>query len=926
MLTFPKATVLLLTVLFASECLSALQKTKPLGPHSFLDRDLLFFDINDYVDLSKAVYPLEVGSAGGHAVSRDKPYFKKLFYREDYETLNLVKHITEDLTLVVVENSKVILLEMAGMGKSIHDTHLVNLHMLGGIVCEDAVLNELRNFIYVGCYTKSSAKGNGAVFVHTIDASSYQLLNTTTISQDDGFKITNKLEMFIANIPQEANAEESHYLAVYDQRPSHAEQSRGNGFIRFFRNVEDGVLKFFRLMEIPDQEEYTAIYNYFPYGEQVIISGRINQAAGVISLRGCRVDLFREQMLCGETVKPTTVSSGFVDISPNGKFYHEVDAKAKTIRVAKLRGLFTDATWNTDTVRSMKNVDLFEDDHIWINGISGNGYVAAVNYGQNTKTDAGLVFVSYETNESWKTADISGATAGKTIVWVGQEEANGKMVLSVNLARAIDAGLVIDSDYYSTFGHHVSSFSVRDSDKDNDVRYSSSSNFYFMDSIFDEIFVHEDFLPENLTINSTSVLEFNLPFTSVKDGNALTLKVSSPSGKVTGDLYTSEDVLVTFKPDHAHDDIVTVAFTHDKALIERVDGYVFFYNCKQPSWDNLACEIFTSYPMPRPNARHFKQFKHWGTTSAVWICDTVECYILLVEDDGEIYKKDLPADATDVLIMPEDDEVRVIYVSQASQNVTFLRATKATDPDSWFVDTVLTNENSGFEGNFCPSQVRTHASDSDSVYILNDCDGLFQAVLTYDVTNPAEVVFQSYATAPVKLVQPFMCPTTTGFWIGSENLISKGTLVHVRATDDINALYVPGEVLGDSEKRDNFFHSCMSNNYIVVNDISVDGMIMTTVINGELGQSTRYVSRFLEEATHTYAYNTNFGIVHWFRGATESVYKMTLFTPRVVLAAAEVEQEINEELTFVFRNGEQLDKTHTFVVRANINIQPQKKD
>lgn len=163
-----------------------------------------------------------------------------------------------------------------------------------------------------------------------------------------------------------------------------------------------------------------------------------------------------------------------------------------------------------------------------------------------------------------------------------------------------------------------------------------------MGDVYDEIRVHDTFVPKELEFNGGETITLKMDYKMVERGNFLKAEIKSENDLVSGSLKTTEEVNVSFSPDHAHGDVHHIAFTSELALIEKSDGNVHFYKCSHAKRDDIKCVAFANFPLPNEGAHRFNQFRTFDGISTVWTCDPKECYILFVEHDGEIYKKDLP--------------------------------------------------------------------------------------------------------------------------------------------------------------------------------------------------------------------------------------------------------------------------------------------
>ena len=55
------------------------------------------------------------------------------------------------------------------------------------------------------------------MYIFTYDIHSRQVVNEVSVTQDDGFRIVNRLELILESFPQEGRDDDQVYLLAYDQ-------------------------------------------------------------------------------------------------------------------------------------------------------------------------------------------------------------------------------------------------------------------------------------------------------------------------------------------------------------------------------------------------------------------------------------------------------------------------------------------------------------------------------------------------------------------------------------------------------------------------------------------------------------------------------------------------------------------------------------
>jgi len=316
------------------------------------------------------------------------------------------------------------------------------------------------------------------MFIFTFDVESMQIVNEVSVKQDDGFRILNRLVLVMDSFPQQGSNDDELYLVAYDQGHTVQKETRMSNHARVFFNVGSGKLEFDTIVKVSmTGEEYDIIYDMYPFNETLILSGRIKGVSSIVTLAQCQLDLTKKLIACNPKYKPTAIVSGTVQINRHQMTYNTLDIETKEIKYYQLVGKFSEKTWNTKLMGSMK-VDMpdIEENHYWIRGIHGSQWGGVIYYGSVTHIDPGVTFIDWSQKASFydkgKVASIYDRD------WIILGEYQGSQAMTLVRDETI---FLIEAGFYE--GHNEIYLTAKDSDGS----VSTTARLTVLDSLFENI-------------------------------------------------------------------------------------------------------------------------------------------------------------------------------------------------------------------------------------------------------------------------------------------------------------------------------------------------------------------------------------------------------------------------------------------------------
>jgi len=121
-----------------------------------------------------------------------------------------------------------------------------------------------------------------------------------------------------------------------------------------------------------------------------------------------------DQKLTCSKWKPTAIEFGKVQIE--GNKYYEVDINRKTALYSGLNGKFESNDWNNHVRRTIRRVEIHDEEDAWIRRVSGNDFGLSINWGTRLLTDHGSTAVSWNLDTSYLDTDVTTVIYDKT--WI----------------------------------------------------------------------------------------------------------------------------------------------------------------------------------------------------------------------------------------------------------------------------------------------------------------------------------------------------------------------------------------------------------------------------------------------------------------------------------------------------------------------------
>lgn len=193
-----KITQILLVALLLAGAMTKITPKAAMKKHSLLKGDFFYQDLNEYFNLDDVSYPLKVSGNNAIANNQTEAYRYKHFQAFEFEHLDWVQQVNQDTLVFCYDRKNIVVQVMAGEGKDFGYYQKFTLASTD-VICHDVAHYEHRAFLYVGCVSaKSTSTNPGAVFIATWDYEQAKVTHLEITNQDDGFRILNRLGMFVA--------------------------------------------------------------------------------------------------------------------------------------------------------------------------------------------------------------------------------------------------------------------------------------------------------------------------------------------------------------------------------------------------------------------------------------------------------------------------------------------------------------------------------------------------------------------------------------------------------------------------------------------------------------------------------------------------------------------------------------------------------
>lgn len=876
-------TSFILLTLSPKEALTTVTPLNPLPSPQLLPKDIWSKTLqNDIFDTSKAAPPLEFSSTIGKTFNSSEFFFQKHYEILKLKNLNFIKKLeNSNLVAGVFDKVKILVQEINNNGQKFENYVFADLTNFGdNKICSDFLYNLKRNFLYIGCFDQNTSELNpGSLAIHTLDLNTKNITSSAVVKQDDGFRILNRLSMFIGEFPQGASNDDPTHLIVYDQGHTSQNFTKEAKMARNFFNVNSGDLTFSELLNFDiGAKNLEIIYDIYPYFGQIVLTCRIKEIGDIVTLSLCKLDLQEAKIFCNEKVKASNVKHGKVSLDSKG-FYTEVDILMKELRFYRLRVDSTTLNWNFDLIKKMENLVLKEkEDLIWIREVATNEWSSVIQYGQKNNADPGVGLLDWASKKNNFYYNHSADLFDRN--WVIGDTNNPIFSLLRN-----DAFFLIDT-HYLKFGDNEVSITAKDSQNSAKV----STRFTLLNSIFEKIYLKNKI--GQIEMNSHQTLDIEIKEEEIIAGNGINVKIESENEEVV------KGVGITHLPVRIILNNTEISsgdfyFTGNRVLVKSNIGRVIWARCSQIATIPLTynCSEDGSYPFDVKNEKLLDKIKGKGNTLVAISNSDTGAAVYLMNDQGEYKRfkfnnevvKDFTLIRTSTFLYPIvvfKRQVIVYYIDNLSQLKIY----------------EIFDENSVNFGSFCPVGAEVSKDSQDEFDILSNCGRGDSAVYRWGLTynTPHIRIPIDSNTYPSKF-----CSFKSEFMIRGN-----GNLYTISNLDDFSRFNVPLEslnlnsfeiyCLGDIEKL-----------VIIGNNGNNDKNHSITVILGNEGENQlrRYrsvITGIIAEDIKSFDFMGR--AIHVIENGDKREMIVTLDTPILRFSSGEVKEETDVAVKISFFN------------------------
>jgi hypothetical protein len=525
---------------------------------TLLRDDVADYDLSKIFDLSLTKGMAKFHSNVGRAFNDGEAFAYKNYDVLGVTTPNWIK-AHHNWVVAVYDNTRVVLQGVDTTGKKFLHYQSFDLKKFGSsLTCSSSTYNRHRGYIYIGCFDRNSTEMKpSSMFIFTWDLQQEKIVNEVSVAQTDGFRIVNRLEIFIESFPQEGSNDDQLYLLAYDQGHTLQKQTRLSNQARIFFNVEAGKLEFDTLVKVQMKgEEYDIIYDMFPYQNTLILSGRVKSAASILTLAQCKLDLSENEIVCNPKYKGTPIVSGAVHVDNSNMTYNEIDIEEKTIKYYQLEGDFTSANWNKKLLGHIDDLSMpkLDEEHLWIRGFHASQWGGVIYYGSTTHVDPGVTFLDWTTDNTYYDSKQVATVYDRDYIVLGEHQGSKTMMLVRD-----EPLFLIEGGYYSGYNR------INLSAEDEDGKVTVEATLNVLDTVFDVINIRNNIGTIELGSHGTHL--FNFREEDIISGNGLNVEIKSENPEILSAVgYTQAPVRVIWS-DKLPPPAGAYMFSHDKILI-----------------------------------------------------------------------------------------------------------------------------------------------------------------------------------------------------------------------------------------------------------------------------------------------------------------------------------------------------------------------
>jgi hypothetical protein len=877
---------------------AALCTIKPghgLNDAVILEDDMYSHNVGWVFDLSNMSNPSSFHTNVGRMIGDGEPVQMKHYEVYGVQTLNQAIYITDSLTAFVYDQSKVVFQLLDHNGKMMYRHWFYDFNsILKDIYCTGFAFNEARNLLYVGCNEAGTSTDPGSLLIATYDISAQDVTSQEVIVQNDGFRIINRLEMFITTAPQDADEEV--YLVVYDKGKSNQMKSRQDNMVRVFRNVAYRRLKFYLLAQLQFADGgIDIVYDLYPYNNNIIATARVGAHSSLITLALCTLNNAEETLRCGSS-KPTTIKNGYVSMQNTGRV-ETLCNDGKVLTVYSTNGDFSSSSWMSTVVNQQSNI-LIPTTGEYARLITTTEHGAIISYETTGNTDAGALLTVWGTEYNDYFPDLTGFAWEKSLI-LGDIKTGHVGLYRTILSAVWVAGFELKEG--------ANPITVTATDKDNTV--TANATITVTEDIFSHVSIG-DIPAANVTSGKVAHFDTDGKFS----GNELTVSaVSSNTDALKVSVVQNRPVNMTWNGSPVP--AGSYFFDGFMAAVEVITGtgkQIHYGKCtvKDAVINCKESGLVTT----TKDALLMNRAVHLGKDNLLMYSlnknsDNSVVYIMNV---NEVHKRSFKEQIVDVNGI---EGPKMNYVAVAFANRVELYSVNPNDAAEW---THMSTSDASTWGvkRFCPVSIaHPQAKHNLAFEILSTChtpsiitssSSVFQLAITSH-TNNHEIPLSSFDTPGVA------CS------FGIELLVASDVRVYgVAPWDDYNFWNVPLSDLHVKPKE--FTLTCLDNQETAVlwgtsEHAGENGKLKKVyVVRGNSGwrQDRRYPVGFEVEADTIDNYAFAGGVISVVYNEGSASFMQTYTDPVIIAVAQSVDKETHVNVDVTAKNG--IATAHTTIV------------
>jgi hypothetical protein len=172
---------LAILLILASTTLCNIGPGSGLASAKILTSDFYSQDLTEVFDWSAARYPVNTTTTNGKIFSSSVPFNAKNFQAYNVQKLYLVKWISHNMAAFVFDNNKVIIQTIDGNGKIFLKSFFKQFNTPANLFCTGFEYNDVRNLVYIGCFSPSTQSTPGKFLIATYDLGLEDVVTTVNL-------------------------------------------------------------------------------------------------------------------------------------------------------------------------------------------------------------------------------------------------------------------------------------------------------------------------------------------------------------------------------------------------------------------------------------------------------------------------------------------------------------------------------------------------------------------------------------------------------------------------------------------------------------------------------------------------------------------------------------------------------------------------